>query len=176
MEKENKQILNRIDKEALLLVKGEAELLMDEITISENTTISKANNYFQILFAVCVSIIGFLVSKSENYDEYSLLNQISLIFLLFFLIALFFLSRILYPKAEGLKGTIPREILQTDIFDKSKNELELFLSNRIISLQNCIGKRLKNQNNRIKDLKTSINLILASLILVLIYSTIYFIS
>ena len=81
MEKENKQILNRIDKEALLLVKGEAELLMDEITISENTTISKANNYFQILFAVCVSIIGFLVSKSENYDEYSLLNQISLIFL-----------------------------------------------------------------------------------------------
>ncbi|OOV28619.1 hypothetical protein BXU11_01320 [Flavobacterium sp. LM5] len=176
MEKENKQILNRIDKEALLLVKGEAELLMDEITISENTTISKANNYFQILFAVCVSIIGFLVSKSENYDEYSLLNQISLIFLLFFLIALFFLSRILYPKAEGLKGTIPSEILQTDIFDKSKDELELFLSNRIVSLQNCIGKRLKNQNSRIKDLKTSINLILASLILVLIYSTIYFIS
>jgi hypothetical protein len=176
MEKENKQILNRIDKEALLLVKGEAELLMDEITISENTTISKANNYFQILFAVCVSIIGFLVSKSENYDEYSLLNQISLIFLLFFLIALFFLSRILYPKAEGLKGTIPNEILQTDIFNKSKDELELFLSNRIISLQNCIGKRLKNQSSRIKDLKTSINLILASLISVLIYSTIYFIS
>ena len=84
MQKENKQILNRIDKEALLLVKGEAELLMDEISLSENTTISKANNYFQILFAVCVSIIGFLVNGSDNYDKFSLFNQISLVFLLFF--------------------------------------------------------------------------------------------
>ena len=84
MEQENKQILNRIIKEALLLVKGEAELLMDEITLSENITIGKANNYFQIIFAVSVSIIGFLVSASDNYDKYSIFNQISLIFLLFF--------------------------------------------------------------------------------------------
>jgi hypothetical protein len=176
MKEENKQILNRINKEALLLVKGEAELLMDEITLSENTTIGKANNYFQILFAVCVSIIGFLVSRSDNYDKYSLFNQISLIFLLFFIVSLFFLSRILYPKTEGLKGTIPIEVLQNDIFNNSKDEIELFLSNRIISLQKCSTKRIKNQEIRIKDLKTAINLILASLILVLIYSTIYFIS
>lgn len=174
MQKENKQILNRIDKEALLLVKGEAELLMDEISLSENTTISKANNYFQILFAVCVSIISFLVSGSDNYDKFSLFNQISLVFLLFFMISLFFLSRILYPKAEGLKGTIPSEILQNDIFNSSKDEIELFLSNRIISLQNYIAKRIKNQKNRIKDLKIAIALILASLILVLIYSLIHF--
>lgn len=176
MQEENKQILNRIDKETLLLVKGEAELLMDEITLSENTTISKANNYFQILFAVSVSIIGFLVSRSDNYDKYSLFNQISLVFLLFFMVSLFFLLRILYPKTEGLKGTIPSEVLQDDIFNKSKDEIELFLSNRIISLQKCIAKRIKNQENRIKDLKAAVALILASLISVSIYSFIYFIS
>lgn len=176
MLEENKQILNRIDKEALILVKYEAELLMDEITLSENTTISKANNYFQVLFAVCISIIGFLVSRSDNYDKYSLFNQISLVFLLFFMVSLFFLSRILYPKAEGLKGTIPSDVLQNDIFNKSKDEIELFLSNRMVSLQKCIGKRIKNQENRIRDMKAAIVLILASLISVLIYSLIYFIS
>jgi len=176
MKEENIQILNRINKEALLLVKGEAELLMDEITLSENITIGKANNYFQIIFAVSVSIIGFLVSRSDNYDKYSIFNQISLLFLLFFVIALFFLSRILYPKTEGLKGTIPIEILQNDIFNNTDYEVELFLSNRISSLQRCIEKRIKNQENRIKDLKIAIALILASLIFVLIYSLFYFIS
>lgn len=176
MKEENIQILNRINKEALLLVKAEAELLMDEITLSENITIGKANNYFQIIFAVSVSIIGFLVSRSDNYDKYSIFNQISLLFLLFFVIALFFLSRILYPTTEGLKGTIPVEILQNDIFNNSNDEVELFLSNRISSLQTCIEKRIKNQENRIKDLKIAIALILASLIFVLIYSLCYFIS
>jgi hypothetical protein len=176
MQEENKQILNRIDKEALILIKCEAEFLMDEITLSENTTISKANNYFQILFAVCVSIIGFLVSQSDNYDKYSLFNQISLVFLLFFMVSLFFLLRILYPKTEGLKGAIPSEVLQNDIFNKSKDEIELFLSNRIVSLQKCIAKRIKNQENRIRDMKAAIVLILASLISVIIYSLIYFIS
>lgn len=176
MQEENKQILNRIDKEKLLLVKGEAELLMDEITLSESTTISKSNNYFQILFAVSVSIIGFLISPSDSYDKYSLFNQVSLLFLIFFTASLFFLSRILYPKAEGLKGTIPSEVLQNDIFNKSDCEVELFLSNRILSLQKCIAKRMINQENRIKDLKRAIGLILASLIAVSIYSFLYFIS
>ncbi|MFB9110037.1 hypothetical protein [Flavobacterium gyeonganense] len=176
MQEENKQILNRIDKEALILIKCEAELLMDEITLSENTTISKANNYFQILFAVCISIVGFLVSRSGNYDKYSLFNQISLIFLLFFMVSLFFLLRILYPKAEGLKGALPSEVLQNDIFNNSKDEIELFLSNRIVSLQNSIAKRIRNQENRIRDMKAAIVLIVTSLISVVIYSLIYFIS
>ena len=176
MKEENIQILNRINKEALFLVKSEAELLMDEITLSENITIGKANNYFQIIFAVSVSIIGFLVSRSDNYDKYSIFNQISLLFLLFFVITLFFLSKIIYPKNEGLKGTIPISILQNDIFNNSDYEVELFLSNRISSLQMCIEKRMKNQENRIKDLKIAIALILASLIFVMIYSLCYFIS
>ncbi|MEN2398749.1 hypothetical protein GKZ90_0003130 [Flavobacterium sp. MC2016-06] len=176
MNQENKQILNRINKEALLLVKGEAELLMDEITLSENITIGKANNYFQILFAVSVSIIGFLVSRSDNYDQYSIFNQISLLFLLFFIIALLFLSRILYPKTEGLKGAIPISVLQNDIFNNSNVEIELFLSNRISSLQICIAKKIKNQENRIKDLKIAVALILSSLLSVIFYSLFYFIS
>lgn len=175
MDEKNKKILDCIDKEALFLVKNEAELLMDEITISENTVINKANNYFQLLFAICFALIGFLVSRSDKYDPFSLLNQISLIFLVSFFSSLFFLSKILYLKAEGLKGAIPKNLLQEDIFDNSENQIELLLSSRIKSLQKCIIKRIDNQNNRNNDLKVAIAIIIVSIIVVSIYSFFYII-
>jgi hypothetical protein len=174
MKEESIKILDVIDKDSLIMVKLEAELLMDEITNSENITISKANNYFQILFAVTISLIGFLVSRNILVNEIDLSYYICLILVFYFFIALFFFSKILYPKTEGLKGALPTDLLQNDIFNKSEHEYEQLLANRIMSLDNCLIARKVNQNQRIKDFKCAVSLILCALVTVVLFVLVYF--
>ena len=174
MNKENNEILNRIDKEKLLFVKSEAELQMDEMTLSETTIISKANSYFQVFLVIMVSLMGYMISQFSDFDYSSLLNQVCIIFLIALFYSLYLLNKTLYPKLEGLKGSAPKNLLQKDIFNNSKDEFELLLSNRINSLQNCIDKRMENQKSRVRNFKRAVNTILLSLIIIICYSAIYY--
>ncbi|TDE54851.1 hypothetical protein [Flavobacterium sp. GT3P67] len=169
MENKNIDILNRLEVAFLERLKSEAEFVLEEMNLTESITTNKAFSLFQILIVMLVSVIGFLTSQLTYIDFYSFIIQACLIFGMSLCISIGLLLKIIYPTKTRLKGSIPRNILQSDIFDGSKYETENFLSNKIISLDNAILKNQSNQEKRIFFFKTSIWSFLIGLIVIICF-------
>jgi hypothetical protein len=168
MEKTSLEILNRVSVSTLERLKSEAELIFDELIATENIVIGKANTFFQIFIVMLVSIIGYLISLMPCLDTSLFIIKACLIFGISLCISIAILLKIIYPTKTKLKGSIPSNILQSDIFDGSDFEIENFLSNRVLSLDRDIKEKKIIQTKHIKHLKRAVWCVLFGLIAVII--------
>jgi len=156
MEDSSIKILDRLDILTLERLKNEAELIFDDLIATENIIINKANNFFQILIVMLVSLIGYLISQLPRINFHSYLIQAALIFTVCLSLSIGTLLKIIYPTKIKLKGSTPSSLLKSDIFDGSAYETENLLSNRVLSLDRDIYENRINQTNRMNLFKRSV--------------------
>lgn len=176
MKEENLKVLDKIESiEALKLIKSEAEMVLDELFSSENIITNKANTIFQILIVLVFSLFGYLVTLFK--DDVTNIYLIEVCFVLIFTssISIYFLLKIIYPRINYSKGTIPSKILFDDIVIKDWEELGI-LKNRIYNLEVAINNNKAFQLERITNFKKSINILLIGMLLVIVNSLITFIN
>jgi hypothetical protein len=170
------KLLEKLNIQNLEIIKSEAELNLDDLSNSENIITNKSNSLFQILVVIFTTIIGYLVSQINSFCIESLLIQISIFLCLVFGFILFLLVKVIYPDKVALKGSCPNNLIKNYIFTKksNKSQTKQILRNRIYSLNIAIESNKENLKNRVRLFDWANKSILIGLIIVLIYSAIYF--
>lgn len=170
------KLLDKLSIENLEIVKSEAEMNLEDLSSSENVITNKSNTLFQVLIVVFTTIVGYLVSQINNFIIKSILIQISIILCVVFGFVLFLLIKVIYPKKVALKGSPPSNLIQDYIFSKKSNKSHTrqILRNRVYSLNIAIESNKENLKNRVRLFDWANKSILIGLIIVLIYSAVYF--
>jgi hypothetical protein len=170
------KLLDKLSIENLELVKSEAELNLEDLSSSEDIITNKSNTLFQVLIVIFTTIVGYLVSEINTFDIKSILIQISIILCIVFGCVLFLLTKVIYPNKVALKGSSPNNLIQDFLFNKksNKSQTKQILRNRVYSLNIAIESNKENLNNRVRLFDWANKSILIGLIIVLIYSFIYF--
>lgn len=172
----NIELLDKLDLDNLERIKNEAEMNLEEISKSEEIITNKSNSLFQILIVVFSTLVGYLISEFSTFCLNSILIQICIIFSLFIAYALFLLIKIIYPIKIKLKGASPQNLIQDFIFSSKSDEQNTinFFKNRIYSLNLAINNNIESLNNRVNLFYKANKAILYGLLLVILYSLIYF--
>jgi len=167
MEKDQLNILGRLNKEELTILKEEAENCIQNQADSEEIILSKANNLFQVLIVILVSVIGYFIS--HIHDKSYALRDFSIILCIFLITAISFLTFAVWPRNILLKGTRPDLVLFDDIFDGSCEQTNGFLKNRIFNLNKAILLNTKSQQYRVRLYKYSFVSVLVGILSIFIY-------
>lgn len=155
MEKSELNILGRLNIDKLNILKNEAESCIQNQLDSETIILNKANNLFQLLVVMLVSIIGYFVNQI-NMPKNEVLRLCSLTMSIFLLISIALLVIVIWPRSIRSKGTMPYKLLNHEIFDGSEKEIDRVLKNRIYCLNQDIASNIDTQNTRILFYKLSI--------------------
>ena len=169
-------LLEKLNIENLERVKSEAELNLDDLSSSEDIITNKSNTLFQVIVVIFTTIVGYLVSQINSFDISSILIQISIIFCLIFGFVLYLLIKVIYPNRIALKGSSPSNLIHESIFNKKsdKNQTKAILRSRIYCLNIAIESNKENLKKRVRLFDFANKSILIGLIVVLIYSIVYF--
>lgn len=170
LNEEQCKILGSLSEENLFLIKEEGETYLDKQAESENIIIAKATNLFQLLVAILISLMGYLISEKDSLSNVPLYYA-SVIFEISIAISTIFSFVVIFPKTIFLRGTPPRNVLQLDIFNGSEYDKLKFLKNRILSIDCSIEKNKKSHSTRILYYKLSI----ITIFLGIVCSTIVFV-
>lgn len=169
-------LLDKLSIENLQITKYEAELNLEDLSSSEDIITNKSNTLFQVLIVIFTTIVGYLVSQINSFDINSILIQISIILCVVFGFVLFLLIKVIYPNKVALKGSSPSNLIQDWVFNKKsdKSQTKQILRNRVYSLNIAIESNNENLKNRVRLFDLANKSILIGLIIILIYSVIYF--
>lgn len=170
------KLLDKLSIENLQIIKSEAELNLEDLSSSEDIITNKSNTLFQVLVVIFTTIVGYLVSQINSFDIKSILIQISIVLCVVFGFVLFLLIKVIYPNKVALKGASPNNLIQDFLFNKKsdKSQTKQILRNRVYSLNIAIDSNKENLKNRVRLFDWANKSILIGLIIVLIYSAIYF--
>jgi len=170
------KLLDKLSIENLQIVKSEAELNLEDLSSSEDIITNKSNTLFQVLVVIFTAIVGYLLSQINSFDIKSILIQISIVLCIVFGFILFLLIKVIYPNKVALKGSSPNNLVKDFIFNKKsdKSQTKQILRNRVYFLNIAIESNKENLKNRVRLFDWANKSILIGLIIVLIYSVIYF--
>ncbi|MEL1243647.1 hypothetical protein AAEO56_05195 [Flavobacterium sp. DGU11] len=158
MEESKLDILGRMDKAALLVLKEEAECFLSNQVESSSIIINKATNIFQINIVIFTSLVGFSINEFIS-TRLGLLYQSSVIYSCSLFISLLFLLYVVYPYRVYLKGTTPSMLL----FEDTMHE-ESILRNRIFCIERDIERNTSSHSKRVFAYKAAIFILLGGFI------------
>lgn len=152
--------------DSLKEIKQDGVKVQEYLERSTATIITKAHNLFRILLIIASALLGFVISKG---DDWNLIVVVAAISALVFVCVLLLLYRVAYGVDTYLSsGTQPEFVLEDDIFkfDNSEKNYKELLRFNIQNIQREIQSNLKTHEKLVERFKIA-NLVLIVILLAL---------
>lgn len=159
----NNDLLYKSSTEVLQQLKNDADDCLKSWHETESIISQKANSMLQFLIPSVIAIFGFMLSRFNNFVfDY-------LLFACFFEIiilcsSIFYAYNVATLKPVALSGVRPSDMLNEDTY----NDHTHYLRNRIFTLEKSININESVHNQRIKDYKRSLKIIVIGTFIVII--------